>query len=71
MDPIKKAFVDEVRTTLRRRMEADGFPMLEEQYTEHIDVEMREVSSLVTEFRINQGPYKGPRYFDVIIKERF
>ena len=71
VDPVKQAFVNEVRESLRKTLDASGFQSVDDQYTEAINVEMRDVSSLITEFRINQGPHKGPRYFDVIVRERF
>jgi hypothetical protein len=70
MDRVKQEFVAIVHSAIRQCMESpEGFASIEDQYDEQVSFELQEVSPLIIRLRINQGPYKGPRYFDVIVKE--
>jgi hypothetical protein len=68
-DRVKAAFAGTVKAMLQRAVEIDGLPTVEEEYSDEVSFEYQDISPLNCRVRINQGPYKGPRYFDVIVKE--
>jgi hypothetical protein len=70
MDGVKKEFAALVQEAVRKLLEGD-MSSLEDQYDEVVSFEFQKVSDLNCRVRINQGPYKGPRYFDVYVKEHY
>ena len=69
MDPVKRAFAETIQELVQRQVRGSGLPKVEEEYSESISLEFQRVTVLNCRVRINQGPYKGPRYFDVIVRE--
>jgi len=70
MDGVKKEFAALVQEAVRKMLEGD-MSSIEDQYSIVVSFEFQKVSDLNCRVRINQGPYKGPRYFDVYVKEHY
>jgi hypothetical protein len=69
MDAVKKAFVKEIHDAVEKLVE-QGLPAIANMYDNQVTFEFHEVTALEFQVRIGQGPYRGPRYLSVIVKER-
>jgi hypothetical protein len=71
MDQVKKAVSDLVQEAVRKALETELADAISDLYDEEVSFEFQKVTDLNLRIRINQGPYKGPRYFDVHLREHF
>lgn len=77
MDSIKAAFAADIQELVKKAVEdkdtavPDGFPRLSDQFTDVVAIEYQRISDLVGVVRINGVSGRGPRYFEVIVKERY
>jgi hypothetical protein len=77
MDRLKQSFAADIQDLVRKAVEdkdtaaPDGLPRLSEELTEVVSIEFQKVSDLIGVVRINGVSGRGPRYFEVIVKERY
>ena len=74
MDPLKKTVVEVVKRQIRwlaQDERTQNYIMNAVEADEAFTFEFQDGGNLDCLVRINQGPYKGPRYFEVILKERY
>lgn len=69
MDSVKQAFVDSVLEAVEGLVN-QGLPKVADEYTEVVRFEYNKVGNLTGVVRVGQGPGRGPRYFEVAIRER-
>jgi hypothetical protein len=72
MDAMKKAFAEVVQRQIAWMAKDERVQHALEAATDGDDAmtfEFQKITDLLCRVRINQGPYKGPRYFDVYVRE--
>jgi hypothetical protein len=71
MDAVKKAFADLTKKAVIKAID-DGMEDVLQEASDRDDavvLEFQDIAPLLSRVRVSQGPGRGPRYFDVIVKE--
>jgi hypothetical protein len=68
MDSVKEAVADSVQRYVQRKT-GEGWPELAELYDGPVEFEAHDIGPLITRLRVKPVGGRGPRYFDITVKE--